>query len=124
MPVVGVVLVLIAVAWSANTLLRLALAGIGLFLVGSRPWRLADPVLPSERRYMALRNEVDAFIGMVRRLNGATLDLLGDPSPPARARVLQIRDEMLDSVRRMERVAGRTEQEIAEDPAPPASRGV
>lgn len=113
LPVLGVAVVLAGVLFLAGDLLvQLVVVVFGLLLIQAGIWNLASPVLPSERRYNALRDEVDAFIGLVRRLNRATLENASEPTPESRARLLQVRDEMMESVKRMEAVAGRTESEI------------
>ena len=111
LPIAGVVLVLGAVLLLPGSLMvQLGVVLAGLVLIEAGVWHLASPVLPSERKYVALRREVDGFILLVRRLNRATLALASDSSSANRAKLLEVRDEMLDSVRRMERVAGRTEE--------------
>ena len=114
LPVAGVVIVLAGVLFFARSLyVQLIVVLLGLLLIQAGIWKLANPVLPSERRYNALRSEVDSFILLARRLNRATLENTSDPTPANRARLLQIRDEMMESVRRMEAVAGRTEAELS-----------
>lgn len=113
LPIIGVALVLAAVLLFARSLfVQLAIVVVGLLLIETGIWNLASPVLPSERRYLALRREVDGFILLVRRLNRATLENATDATPQNRARLLRVRDEMLESVSRMEQVAGRTEEEL------------
>lgn len=115
LPVLGIGLVLAGVVFFAgNLFLQLSVAVVGLLLIQVALWKLASPVLPSERRYNALRDEVDSFIALVRRLNRATLETASEPTPANRARLLQIRDEMLESVKRMEAVAGRTGDDVEE----------
>ena len=110
LPIVGVVLVLAAVLFFyQNLYVQIAIVLLGLVLIEAGIWNLASPVLPSERRFMALRREVDGFILLVRRLNRATLELASEPTPQHRAKLLQVRDEMLESVRRMEQVAGQAD---------------
>lgn len=130
LPIIGVVLVLAAVIFFfQNLYLQIAIVLVGLVLIEAGIWNLASPILPSERKYIALRNEVDDFIKLVRRLNKATLELAGDPQPHNRARLLQVRDEMLHSVRRMETYAGRedvqpgTPLDAVEDGADPGNAG-
>lgn len=111
----GVVLVLAGVLFITDDLLpQLVVVVLGLLFIQVGIWKLATPVLPSERRYNALRGEVDSFIMLVRRLNRATLENASEPTPANRARLLQVRDEMLESVKRMEEVAGRTEEELGD----------
>lgn len=111
LPILGVVLVLAAVLFFfQNLYVQIAIVLIGLVLIEAGIWNLAAPILPSERKYMALRNEVDAFIRLVRRLNRAALELTSEATPQNRTRLLQVRDEMMESVRRMETYAGRSEE--------------
>ena len=117
LPIAGVALVIGAVLLLPRSLtLQLAVVLLGLVLIEAGVWNLASPVLPSERKYVALRGEVDGFILLVRRLNRATLAMASDPSQSNRARLLEVRDEMLESVRRMEQVAGQTAED--DGPAP------
>lgn len=110
LPILGVILVLAAVLFFfENLYIQIAIVLIGLVLIEAGIWNLAAPILPSERKYMALRNEVDAFIRLVRRLNRAALELTSEATPQNRARLLQVRDEMMESVKRMEMYAGRAE---------------
>ena len=111
LPIAGVVLVLAAVLFFPRNLnVQIGIVLLGIVLIEAGIWNLASPVLPSERKYVSLRREVDGFILLVRRLNRASLELTSEPTPQNRARLLQVRDEMLESVRRMQDVAGRTEE--------------
>lgn len=117
LPMVGVALVLFAVIVFGNIYVQIAVVLLGLILIEAGIWNLANPILPSERKFLALRTEVDDFIAMVRRLNSASLMLASDPSPENRARVLSVRDDMLESVRRMELYAGKTDDELTAAPS-------
>lgn len=111
LPILGVVLVLAAVLFFfQNLYLQIGIVLVGLVLIEAGIWNLAAPILPSERKFMALRNEVDSFIRLVRRLNKTALELASEPTPQNRAKLLQVRDEMLESVKRMESYAGRTDE--------------
>ena len=120
LPIIGVVLVLAAVLFFFHNLyLQIGIVLVGLVLIEAGIWNLASPILPSERKYISLRTEVDSFIKLVRRLNRATLELSGEPTPQNRAKLLQVRDEMIESVKRMEQYAGRADaSRIPADPAP------
>ena len=119
LPMAGVIVVLAAVVLFPRSVgVRIALALLGIALIGAGVWGRGAPVLPSERKYVALRGEVDRFIVLVRRLNRATLALTGEPTPQNRARMLDVRDQMLESVKRMEQVAGKAD-EPAIDPVVP-----
>ena len=63
----------------------------------------AFPFMTSERRFHALRVEVDGFIGLVRRLNTAAFENQS-------AEFHQVKAEMMASVERMSQLAGRTDE--------------
>ena len=108
LPLLGAMLIVATVFLPRRSVpLELALVLVGLGLIQTRMWKRANVLLPNERRYVALRRELDDFIQLVRRLNRVTLELTTDASPQNRARVLDVRDRMLESVKRMETVAGR-----------------
>jgi hypothetical protein len=118
LPVAGVVLVLGAVLFlDQNLYLQLAVVIAGIFLIEAGIWKLAHPLLPSQRRYRALRSEVDDFILLVRRLNNAGVEQRRG-APGAAARVAGARDEMLQSVERMVVYAGLETAVDAEPPVP------
>jgi hypothetical protein len=81
-------------AWYATIMVGLLIVLAG-FLYG------AHPFLTSERRYFALREEVDRFINLVRKLNAAALAAGGS------AEFEQVKAEMLKSVERMADLAGK-----------------
>lgn len=113
LPVAGIVLVLGAVLflWQ-NLYLQLGIVIVGIFLIEAGIWKLAHPLLPSARRYHALRAEVDQFIELVRRLNAvAAPDATGEATTDPQ--VAAVRQDMLSSVDRMVACAGR------DDLAPP-----
>ena len=110
-PVVGMALVLGAVLFADSLGVRLFLVVAGLMLTEAGIWRMADPLLPDERRFLALRTETDHFIALVRQLNSAALALArGDVSGSSFA-IDEVRREMHQSVDRMVEFAGKTEAE-------------
>ena len=108
LPVVGIVLVLGAVLflWQ-NLYLQLSIVILGIFLIEAGIWKLAHPLLPTARRYHALRAELDDFIQLVRRLNTAAVrtgtNTTDDPA------VAAVRAEMISSVDRMVSYAGQAD---------------
>jgi hypothetical protein len=107
LPVTGIVLVLGAVLflWQ-NLYLQLGVVIAGIFLIEAGIWKLAHPLLPSQRRYGALRAEVDDFIRLVRQLNAAGVEREAGTAGGS-ARVAAVRTEMLASIERMVECAGR-----------------
>lgn len=91
----------------------------GLLLILGGFWYAANPILTSERRFHALRAEVDDFITLVRRLNAAATQ------PEARQEFEKVKADMMASVERMARLAGKEGQtaldrEAAEHESRPA----
>lgn len=80
-------------AWYTTVIVGLLVVLAG-FLYG------AHPFLTSERRFNALRKEVDGFIGLVRRLNAAATESQQEEFE-------QVKAEMLASVERMTELAGK-----------------
>ncbi len=118
-PAVGMALVIGAVLFGEQLAVQLFLVVAGLLLTEAGLWRLADPILPDERKYIALRVETDHFTTLVRQLNAAALDVDGgDPTGPQLA-LDEVRTEMHRSVDRMVGFAGKTPEE-----ARPSEAGV
>ncbi|MGD8869220.1 MAG: hypothetical protein PVI01_16485 [Gemmatimonadales bacterium] len=82
------------VAWYATIMAGLLIV-LGGFLYA------AYPVLTSERRYFALRREVEHFIKLVRELNDVA------KTPEAKDDVERIKSKMTESIDRMANMAGK-----------------
>ncbi len=105
LPILGTVLVLAGALLLHDLYARMLVVILGVFLIEAGVGKLAHPLLPSERKFKALREEVDDFIGLVRRLNTAALEIqAGDHT--AEARFDGTRLAMLESVDRMTAFAG------------------
>lgn len=112
-PAVGMALVIGAVLFGEQLAVQLFLVMAGLLLTEAGLWRLADPILPDERKYIALREETEHFKTLVRQLNAAALaahEGNGNGARPAPA-FDEAREEMHRSVDRMVNVAGKTRAE-------------
>jgi hypothetical protein len=114
--VIDVGLPLIGVAITLNTVLflrgdvrvQVAVVGLGIVVIELGVWKLAHRLLPSGRKYLALRAETDAFFDLVRRLNTAAVALKQDDSPEHRQAFAESRQTMHAAVERMAAVAGQT----------------
>ena len=111
-PAVGVVLVIGAVLFEERLSVQLFLVLAGLLLVEAGLFRLADPLLPDERKYMALRTETDHFTALVRQLNAAALAADQGDDSGSRFALDEVQTEMHRSVDRMVTFAGKTEAEV------------
>lgn len=110
-PAVGMALVLGAVLFGERVWVQLFLVIAGLLLTEAGLWRLADPILPDERRYAALRAETDHFTALVRQLNSVALAHSGGEEAGSGFALDEVRREMHRSVDRMVDFAGKTAAE-------------
>lgn len=117
-PAIGMALVIGAVLFGESLTVQLFLVVAGLLLTEAGIWRLADPLLPDERKYIALRREGDHFMALVRQLNAVALALDGRDDSGSRFALDEVRTEMHRSVDRMVEFAGKTGEE-----APPERAG-
>lgn len=117
-PAVGMALVIGAVLFGEHLAVQLFLVVAGLLMTEAGLWRLADPILPDERKYMALRVETDHFTALVRQLNAAALALDEGDVSGSRFALDEVQTEMHRSVDRMVSFAGKTHDEV-----PPSEAG-
>ncbi len=73
---------------------------IGIILVVAGYFYAQHPFLSSERRYSRLREEVDNFVGLVRKLNRTAVAIGGGPE------FEEVTTAMRESVARIEELAG------------------
>ena len=116
-PAVGMALVIGAVLFGESLPVQLFLVFAGLLLTEAGLWRLADPFLPDERKYLALRAETDHFMALVRQLNTAALALEGEDHGGPHFALDEVRTEMHRSIDRMVNFAGKTPTEAPPDEA-------
>lgn len=114
-PAMGMALIIGAVLFGESLVVQLFLVIAGLLMTEAGLWRLADPFLPDERKYLALRTETDHFMALVRQLNSAALSLGEGDDRGARFALDEVRTEMHRSVDRMVDFAGKTDGEVAEE---------
>jgi hypothetical protein len=113
LPILGTAKIFFAVLFLHKPAFQLPAVAIGLLFIHARMWNLAQPVLPSERKFQALRREVDHFILLVRRLNAAALGVKQIDTAATRAVFETERQRMRESFDRMAMLAGRTDDEVA-----------
>ena len=112
LPVLGTLVILGAVLLVGDVRAQIVLVVAGLILVEVGIWKLASPLLPNERRFHALRAEVDRFIDLVRELNEAAVRGRDAAGADESASLERTRAGMHASVERMTHVAGKTDQEL------------
>ena len=111
-PGMGMALVLGAVLFGESMAVQLFLVVAGLLMTEAGFFRLADRFLPDERKYMALRAELDHFTNLVRQLNAAALARDREDDQANRFLFDEVREKMHQSVDQMVRFAGKTVDEI------------
>lgn len=112
-PIVGVLVILGAVLFERDINRQIAIVGIGIVILEAGVWRLPHRLLPSERKFLALRAEVDCFLLLIRHLNAVALQVKAHKTPENRQRFEDIRETMRQAVERMAVVAGKTNTELA-----------
>ncbi len=112
LPIIGMVVVFGAILLPTINLdlqLQVVIALVGILMIEAGVWKLTSPFLPSERKYIALRGEVDRFIDLVRQLNSAVMKSGSESgeSGESSSAVLETLDSMHASVEKMGTLAGR-----------------
>lgn len=67
--VAGVVVILVPVLQMMDNRLQVAVVLVGILMMQAGIWQLAGQLLPSDRVYVQLREEVDEFLAQIRTLN-------------------------------------------------------
>ncbi|MGW8265167.1 MAG: hypothetical protein ACWGSQ_02300 [Longimicrobiales bacterium] len=110
LPILGTVLVFLAILMPSialNLRLQILVVLIGLLIIEAGVWRLTAKVLPSERKFLALRMEVDGFIDRIRVLNAYAVNLRQSYSDTTREAFRETVDALHAAVDRMAEVAGK-----------------
>jgi hypothetical protein len=114
LPLIGVQIIISVILFS-QAHLRLAIVMLGFLLVELSVLMLVNKVVPNERRYLALRSETDHFLKLVRQLNTAAIRMYRTDIPDYRKEFDNIQASMVQSVQRMGAVAGKTDEDLAEE---------
>jgi uncharacterized protein YdbL (DUF1318 family) len=106
----GGVMVLLAIllpSMSANPTLQLLFALAGLFLVQAGIWRITERTVGSQRRFLALRGEIEGFLGLIRTLNAQGVKLQEEDTEERWEAFQKSVDALHAAVDRMADVAGK-----------------
>lgn len=116
-PIIGMAVVFGAVLFidPERQQLQIIAVIVGVILIEAGVWKVTNPFLPSERRYTALREEVDRFLDHVRELNEAAARSRQKGDPEARARYERALSALHRSVDRMGEVAGQARTDEDEE---------
>ena len=113
LPVLGMGLIVGAILLLESIYSQLAIAIVGFVGIQVGMWQLAHRFLPSDRRFHALRRELDAFVEGARQLNQAALAIKINDSPEQRAVFDDLRRALHQSVEVIAAVAGHTQEELS-----------
>lgn len=75
LPILGMLIIFVSVLtqYPENVQAQLGVMVIGVLLLEAGVWDLAPKILPDERCYLGLREELDHMIELTRALNGAAI---------------------------------------------------
>lgn len=110
LPILGMILVFVAILMPSialNLRLQILVVLVGLLIIEAGVWRLTAKVLPNERKFLALRAEVEGFIDRIRVLNAYGINLRESDSEVTREAFKETVDALHAAVDRMAEVAGR-----------------
>src|SRR5262245_33204857 len=114
---VGTVTVFLAVVLSFSLAIQIILVLAGLLMIDWGAWSLTRLLVPNERRYRALRAEVNQFVRGVRRLNAAALGLRKEETTAARVAFQDALNSLHDSLGRIEYFAGKSDEDLVGAPS-------
>ena len=104
-PLLGMGIIFGSVLFGPNSLqLQVLLVLIGVLILEAGVWGLTSGLLPSERRYLGLREEGDHFLRLIRVLNAAAV--ARDEGQEDDMRFRETQAQMHTSVDRMAELAG------------------
>jgi hypothetical protein len=88
---------------------QVLVALLGILLIEAGVWKLAERVLPTQRKYHALRAEVTRFLELTKSLNARALEVKAIGSDEAHAAMQEDLQALHATVDRMAEVAGQEE---------------
>jgi hypothetical protein len=92
---------------------QISVAGVGILMIGFGIGRYTSKYSVRQRKYNALRSELQRFHSLAQKLNDAALSMREHDSPETRGAFADIHAAMRESVERMADVAARTDVELA-----------
>ncbi len=114
-PLVGGVLLVFSDLLIPSAFRSAVIFGIGLAMILAGLWRVLYSLIPNERRFTALREEVDTFLESVRQLNAVAYAARQEAHIWYPQAIRDLKASLQDSVERMADIAGVPEaMELAE----------
>ncbi len=106
LPLLGMLVIFGAVLFGPSSLqIQVLIVFAGVLILEAGVWGLTNGILPNERRFVALRQEGDHFLGLIRTLNSAAV--ARDTGEESDERFRETRAQMHSSVERMAELAGK-----------------
>ncbi len=93
--ILGILIIYGGVTLIGSGTTQLTVVTLGILVIEAGVYYMANPIITSERRYSGLRDEVDVFIDLVRRLNRLAA------KNSTKEDLEQVQDSMRESVDRM-----------------------
>lgn len=131
LPILGMGIIFGSVLFGSpnNLQLQVIFLLVGVLILEAGVWGITKGILPNERRYPALREEGNHFIGLIRALNAAAV--ARDAGHEDDHRFRNSLEQMHASVDRMGEFTGQdvlasaaAEEPVTETPPEPAGRGL
>ena len=101
LPLTGVVVILSTVLFIQEIRLQIAIVLIGIIFIEAGVWKLAHQLLPNDRQYNHLRNEIDNFVSLCRQLNSTAIALKSNDSSQNQESFDLLRNELQVSLDRI-----------------------
>lgn len=114
LPLAGVVVILSAVLFLQEIRSQIAIILIGIIMIEAGVWKISHRFLSNDRKYNHLRNEIDNFIVLCRKLNTVATELRDEDSSENKENFENIRNDLQDCFDRIIEVAGKTEEDITD----------
>lgn len=108
----GILIVMGAIVLMPTHTGQIVGAALGLLMVEASAWGSTRRLMPGQRKYKALRKEVDRFLGLVKQLNNAALSVKEHDVPEAQQAFEQTCEAIEQSVKHMMQVAGKTNSDL------------
>ena len=109
----GILIVMGAIVLMPTHTGQIVGAALGLLMVEASAWGSTRRLMPGQRKYKALRVEVDHLLGLVKQLNDTALTVKEYDVPEAQQAFEQTCEAMEQSVKHMMQVAGKTKSDLA-----------
>ena len=113
LPMLGVIVILSTVLFLRDIRAQIAVIMIGIILIEAGVWKLAHQLLPNDRRFHALRTEIDNFIALSRQLNESAILMKLENNAENVSNFEDLKTKMHEVVENISEVAGKTNEDVS-----------